>query len=102
MVGRYRLRVGDVKRRVGDLTVPQRLGQRVGIDYRPARRVDQGGLRLHALQLGRSDQAVRFRRERAVECHEVGALKEFVQRPDALAAEIVGGLATGQVDDVHP
>src|SRR4029077_14622890 len=54
-----RLRVEYVDRRTGDPLVLQDADQRLLVDDRPARRIDQSGRWLHSLQLRSSDEATR-------------------------------------------
>src|ERR1700737_4821462 len=56
---RQRLNVEYVDRRAGDLPVLQRADQSLLFDYRPARRIDQPGRRLHSRQLRGTYQAPR-------------------------------------------
>src|ERR1700737_2173315 len=56
---RQRLNVEYIDRRAGDVLVRQRADQRLLVDDRPARFIDQPGRWLHSLQLRGPDQATR-------------------------------------------
>src|SRR6266446_8722892 len=56
---RQRLNVEYVDRRAGDVLVRQYADQRLLVDDRPARRIDQPGRWLHSLQLRGPYQATR-------------------------------------------
>jgi hypothetical protein len=55
-VRRQRLGLEDVQARAGDPAGPQHLDQRLLVDERSSRRVDQVGRRLHQRQLSRADE----------------------------------------------
>src|SRR5919107_5440217 len=85
MVAWQRLGVRHVKGRPRYLAGGQSASQRVDVDDRTARRVDEVGRGFHARERLVADQAARLRRERAVEGHEVGALEQLAERHPAPA-----------------
>jgi hypothetical protein len=76
VLGRQRLGIGDVECRTGDLARVQREQQRLRIDDRAARGVDEQRGRLHARERGAVDQVAGLGRERDVQGHEVRALEQ--------------------------
>ncbi len=71
-----------VERRAGDAAGVQRVGQRLLLDERAAAGVDEEGRLLHERQPLRVDEALRLRRERAMQAHHVAAAEEVVERDE--------------------
>ena len=83
-----RLDVEHVEPGAGDRARAQRPEQRVLVDDRPARGVDEHGGRLHQRELAGADQPARALGEPQVDAHDVRALEQLflAHRLDALAA----------------
>jgi len=101
IVGRDRLRVGDVERCIRDLARHERVVERRLIDDWAARRIDQDRSGLHARQRPRIDQALGGRRQRDVEAHEIGLRQQVVQ-VDAHRAQLARGFRLGRIRVQHP
>ena len=71
-----RLRVEDVEPRAGDASLAQRLDERVLVDDRAARNVDEEGGRLHQPQPARVEQTARLVRQRAGDDDDVGVREQ--------------------------
>ena len=84
------------------MLVAKRADQRVDIDDRSARRVDQARARLHARQFRLADHLKRLRRLGDVQRHDVRDLQQLVERRRrARVAERQLGLDV-VVEDAHP
>src|ERR1700704_4091518 len=75
---RQRLNVEYVDRRAGDALVRQHADERVLVDDRSARRIDQSGRWLHSLQLRGPDQATRTAAQHQMDRQDVGTLEQLV------------------------
>ena len=74
-----RLRVEDVETCAGDASLAQRLDERVLIDDRAARDVDEEGGRLHQPQPARVEQAARLVGQRAGDDDDVGVREQRLE-----------------------
>src|ERR1700682_6136911 len=75
---RQRLNVEYVDRRAGDVLVLQHADQRLLVDDRPARRIDQPGRWLHSFQLRGPYQAARTAAQHHMDRQDVGPLEQLV------------------------
>ena len=94
----------DVERRAGELARADRLGQRVLVDERAARGVDEPRAVPHQRDRVAVDQAARLVGERRVQRHEVGRGEQLLERLRLLDAELAEPLAPDEGvvrDDVH-
>src|SRR3989441_2376415 len=74
-----RLRIHRVERGARDSLRVQGAHQRVGIDDRPARAVDQDRRPLHSSESGLADHLSRLRGERRMQGHEIGFAQQRVE-----------------------
>jgi len=79
MLRRERFGVGHVEGRATDTTVANGVEERVGVDDRAARHVDQDGLRRHRRELGVADESAGRVRERAREHDRVRYRQRVVE-----------------------
>ena len=103
---RARVRLGreDVERRARELPGPDRLGQRLLVDERSARRVDEPRAVAHQGDCVPIDEAACLVRQRRVERHDVGRCEQLVERLHLLDAEVAEPVAPDEGvegDDVH-
>src|SRR6202140_2541135 len=75
---RQRFNVEYVNRRAGDFLVLQRVDQSLLFDDRPARRIDQPGRWLHALQLRGAHQAARTAAQHQMDRQNVSPLEQLL------------------------
>ena len=80
MVRRQRLGREHVERRAADAAVAQRRDQRLVVDHRAARHVDDQRARLHQADAPRVDQTACFRGQRAAEHDDVARRHERRRR----------------------
>ena len=82
-----------VERRAAQLAPHERARERLLVDDRAARGVDEDRGRAHPAQLGRADQQPRAREQRGVQRHDVGGGEQL--RPARRAPRPASGTATG-------
>jgi len=93
-----RFGVEHVEAGVADAAAPQPIDERVLIDQRATRRIDEDRARLHARHLSRPEKSVGVVVEREVQRNHVGANKQFVERDQSFA----GARRAIPRNDLHP
>ena len=103
MVWVDRFRSEDVEGGAGDLAFGDGAREGVLVDDAASGRVDEQGAALHFLERRIVDHVLGLRRERCVNCQEVGAGQQLVEL-DQLDAELGGAIATHHrihANDLH-
>ena len=102
IAGRERFSIEDVEPRE-DAAVPQSRDQRVFVDERASRSVDEDRSGFHSCDLRRADRPPASRRKHQVQTDRIGAAEQFIL-PDPLGANRGGDLRREVLaprDDVH-
>ena len=80
VIGSQRFGVEHVEAGVADAAAPQPVDERVLVDQRATRRIDEDHARLHARHLRRPEKSAGVVVEREMQRNHVGANKQFVER----------------------
>ena len=91
----------DVRRHAAQMTATKRLRRRLEIDERSAGVVDEDRPRLHAVDLGGADHALRARRLRHVQRDDVASLEQFVEAADGPRIAERELVVDVEEDDLH-
>src|SRR4029077_2097980 len=93
-----------VEASAGDLALPERSRQRLLVDDRPARGIDQEGGRLHQREFTGTDLVPRRRQQRRMQRHEIGIPEQLIERNIGHAEILLEGLglaARRPIEDAH-